>query len=45
MAAADTGPLKVSVVPFIDPLDAADLPDALVTDLLQFDRVNVIAYQ
>ena len=44
-AIAEPGPLKVSVVPFIDPLDAADLPDALVTDLLQFDRVNVIAYQ
>ena len=37
--------ITVSVVPVMDPADAADLPDALVTDLLHFDRINVVAYQ
>jgi hypothetical protein len=37
--------LTVTIVPFIDPVDAADLPDALVRDLLQFERVSLVAYQ
>jgi hypothetical protein len=37
--------LAVTIVPVIDPLDAAALPEALVHNLLQFERVNLVAYQ
>ncbi len=37
--------LQVSVVPVVDQEDADDLPEALLTDLLHFERVNLVTYQ
>lgn len=35
----------VSIVPYVRPESADRLPEALLTDLLQFDRVDLLAYQ
>jgi tyrosinase len=37
--------ITISVVPIVKAEDLADLPDALVADLLHFERANIIAYQ
>jgi tyrosinase len=36
---------QVTIVPIVRPELAADLPDALVTDLLHFDEVRLLTYQ
>ncbi len=44
IADSGEGDLAVTVVPVIDPLDADDHPEALMTDLLDFKRVALLTY-
>lgn len=45
VTAAAGAKLEVSVVPVVDQEDADHLPEALLTNLLQFDRVNLLTYR
>jgi hypothetical protein len=38
------GDISITVVPVIDPEDADDYPEALMTDLLDFQRVALLTY-
>ncbi|MBV9869177.1 MAG: hypothetical protein JO214_00900 [Frankiaceae bacterium] len=44
-AVAKRRTLKVTIVPFIDPIDAEDLPEALISDILVFDGLELLTYQ
>jgi hypothetical protein len=43
--AAGAGEVSITVVPFIDPEDADDYPESLMTDLLDFERVALLTYE
>jgi hypothetical protein len=45
VAISRRGKLRVTVVPFIDPLDAADLPSELISDVLKFDKLTLLTYR
>ncbi len=42
--AGGKGDISITVVPVIDPEDADDYPEALMTDLLSFERIALLTY-